>query len=338
MKHITRPDIKSAEPELAPVLAEVKSAFGQIPDPFTAHLHDSEFFKRIWSWTRNTYFAGRLRRDYKDVIAGAVSKANECTYCLEAHTMFVNLTDKDSAKAILSANAALASDAKARELIEWGLNTLRPETKIIQSPPFDKALLPEIIFTALTFHYMNRFVFIFFGPSPMELPKIPGLKALMMMIAGPMMKSLATKTLEAEAETGLIASNAIPADLNWATSDPVVLQEAVEAAKAAEAAGAAALSQAVRDFVMETLQQWRGGPMPLDNAWLTEALEDLPNDGDRNVARYCLLTALAPYRVTNSDVTAAKVALGGDKALIQATIWAAFTAARRVCSWLGGVS
>ncbi|MDX7594776.1 hypothetical protein SJ620_27085, partial [Citrobacter freundii] len=54
--------------------------------------------------------------------------------------------------------------------------------------------------------------------------------------------------------------------------------------------------------------------------------------------RLALLTGLAPHQVTDDDVAAARSLLDTDAALVGALAWAAFTAARRIGTWIGAAA
>ena len=66
------------------------------------------------------------------------------------------------------------------------------------------------------------------------------------------------------------------------------------------------------------------------NAFATEPL----TEADQPLAAFALLCALAPYQVDPSIVESFRAWRPADQDVIGAAGWAAFTAARRVCSWL----
>jgi hypothetical protein len=47
-------------------------------------------------------------------------------------------------------------DADVRSVVEWAAATRLPGAKILLSPPFSRKNAPEIIGTAVFFHYINR--------------------------------------------------------------------------------------------------------------------------------------------------------------------------------------
>lgn len=98
-------------------------------------------------------------------------------------------------------------------------------------------------------------------------------------------------------------------------------------------AGSLLLGPPARSLVERRIQQWRGENQGLSRVWVEHAVDELPV-GDRAVARLALLTALASYQVDDDVVTSARRALPGDAEIVQVASWAAFTAARRIGSWL----
>jgi len=53
----------------------------------------------------------------------------------------------------------------------WALRNLDFEDPIIKVPPFKKEEAPEIIGTAVLFHYINRMVILFAGDKPLPTTK-----------------------------------------------------------------------------------------------------------------------------------------------------------------------
>jgi hypothetical protein len=79
---------------------------------------------------------------------------------------------------------------------------------------------------------------------------------------------------------------------------------------------------------------WRGEPPELGRGWVEDVV--LPLDAaDRPLAALALLTALASYKVDRAVVEEFRARRPTDPDLVGAAAWAAFSAARRVGSWLG---
>jgi hypothetical protein len=85
---------------------------------------------------------------------------------------------------------------------------------------------------------------------------------------------------------------------------------------------------AARAVVAGVVEDWDGSPLPMDTAWLDGPLAALPAD-ERPGARLALLTALAPYRVTDADVVAWRGSRT-DEDLVRLCAFGAVTATKRV--------
>jgi len=65
---------------------EIKKTFGVIPSLFKAMAHQPEYLEASWQKLKVVMGPGRLDRKTKEMIAVAVSAANNCEYCVNAHT------------------------------------------------------------------------------------------------------------------------------------------------------------------------------------------------------------------------------------------------------------
>lgn len=92
-----------------------------------------------------------------------------------------------------------------------------------------------------------------------------------------------------------------------------------------------------RQVVRRVVGSWHGEPMPMSSRWTNEHTAELPADLHAPT-RLALLTGLAPHQVTDDDVAAARSLLDTDAALVGALAWAAFTAARRIGTWIGAAA
>jgi len=71
-------------------------------------------------------------------------------------------------------------------------------------------------------------------------------------------------------------------------------------------------------------------------AWVEPAILPIAQSA-RPAARLALLTALASFQIDDDVVRAFREQSPSDAALLGTVAWAAFTAARRVGTWLGGL-
>ncbi|HYS38525.1 MAG TPA: carboxymuconolactone decarboxylase family protein, partial [Pseudonocardiaceae bacterium] len=129
----------------------------------------------------------------------------------------------------------------------------------------------------------------------------------------------------------LLPAAELPADLAWATGNPII---ADGVARAAAAIDGVSVPPAVRDLLSTQLAEWCGQPMGIGRRWLVDAVAPL-SPADRPAGRLALLTALASYQVDHDVVNAFRATqpYDEDEALVELTSWASLAAARRIGSW-----
>ena len=148
-----------------------------------------------------------------------------------------------------------------------------------------------------------------------------------------MVRDLLSNKGEPDAAMDLLEDIGLPADMAWAMQEPRIAAAFGRFATMVEARGVEGLPDTVREMVRQRLTAWQGEEMPLDPAWLEAAVAEL-EERERPAGRLALLTALASYRVDAVVIEAFQRICPGDAALLKATAWAGFAAARRVGSWL----
>jgi len=77
-----------ALPEVRKVFEDVKKTFGLpfVPNLFRAMAHNPDYLEATWQRVKVVMGPGKLDRRTKEMIAVAVSAANNCEYCVNAHT------------------------------------------------------------------------------------------------------------------------------------------------------------------------------------------------------------------------------------------------------------
>ena len=70
------------------IYADIKAAFGLafVPNLFKAMAHNPGYLEATWYRIKAIMGPGALDRKTKEMVAVAVSAANNCTYCVKAHT------------------------------------------------------------------------------------------------------------------------------------------------------------------------------------------------------------------------------------------------------------
>jgi len=338
MRFIEAVGPREADGLVARVYGEVKRDFALLRDPdgnspFLAHSPHPELLAGMWSVLYETVLVeGAVRRADKEAVAAAVSRSNDCPFCVEAHALLSGVAgqakDRD---ALIAGTVDGIADERRRELVAWAAATREPHSELLRSPPFDRKEAPEVIGTAFAFHYINRVVEVFQGHRGMQVGPAPLRGAVMTLVGG-----VAGRAIRRRREPGrtldLLPQSDLTDDLRWASAAPAIASAAARFAAAVERAGEEALSERERACVTSALAAWNGADPPPGGDWLESAVRGLERSA-RGKARLAVLAALAPYRV-DDDVVRAFGERASDRDLVGAVAWAALGAARRVASWL----
>ncbi|TLU82419.1 MAG: alkylhydroperoxidase [Chlorobium sp.] len=307
------------------ILTQIRREFGAEVEPFTLHLPVPELLAGVWMACRETLLAGNGVRDAKEIIATAVSMLNQCPYCVDAHSMMLlGASGDDFSRAL--------QKPELSPFAAWGAATRTPSSPILATPPFSADEAPAFIGTAVVFHYINRMVTILLGTSP-----LPFTKGLPKMVAMRMAAWFFGKAVNRPKQPGtsidLLPEAPLPEDLLWAKPSPSIAEAFARFAQVVENAGTLALPQEVRTIVNHAVQEWQGNDQELDNRWCEEAIACL-DDANKCAGRLALLTALAPWRVSETIVRDFSSYFAGDNLLVSALAWSSFSAARKIGTWL----
>lgn len=324
IKYIQPVPVGSANGLVAEIYSQVKSDFtigiGRVAEPIALHSPSPRLLAGVWSAIRESLLAGRVRRDLKEAVVAAVSRTNRCPFCVEAHSV----TARDSLLAV----AHQILDPRMRSIVAWASATRSPGASILLSPPFSKKEAPEIIGTAVIFHYINRMVNVLLQtPLPSER-----MKGTFMRVAGYLLSG-AFRSKPSGVSLKLLPEAELPPDLAWAESNPATAGAFARFAKVVEEAGRHALSDEVRARVREHIEAWNGEDPGFGRKWVEQAVSDL-DEASQQACRVTLQTALASYQVDDFAVRAFRSHQPRDDEILGALAWASFTAARRVGSWL----
>ncbi|WP_394618802.1 carboxymuconolactone decarboxylase family protein [Lentzea sp. JNUCC 0626] len=276
VRHVAPVPFRRAGPEVLEVYHAVEREFGVLAPPVVLHAAAPGVLRASWLMLRDVVLApGLLDRGTKEAVAAAVSKANDCPYCVTVHT-----------------GTMTTFGGAAVDLADTGR--------------FTAAELPEVLGVATTLQYFNRMVSVFLTERPMP----PYAPAFML---GPVTRMLTGLIASAESTPpapGPPPQTPLPDDLAWAAGSPVVAQ-ALTRSKAVFDSGP--VPDAVRTLLAAELSTWDGTPKGISRAWVSDAT-DRVGPPDRAAARLALLTAFAPYQVDDEvvrDVRADDAALIG---------------------------
>jgi len=220
-------------------------------------------------------------------------------------------------------------------MAEWANATRTPNAEILHSPPFAEKDAPELIGTAVVFHYLDRMVNVFLDKSPLPIKSMPNwLKTPMGRIAG---KLFGQRIIGLSVVSGeslpLLAEAKLPAEFSWASSNSVVAGAFARFAAILDEVGRSYVSEEVRKLVQTHVDSWNGEDPGMSRRWVEDAVVDLPKD-DQIPGKLALLTALASYQVDEELIKQFRQQFPNDEQIIGITAWASFVASRRIASWL----
>ena len=323
----------STEGLVARVYPQIKKEFGALVEPFTLHSPSPELLAGAWSACRESLLVGSVGREVKEAVAATVSRINQCPYCVDAHTIMLDaISARNAAEAIIHQQDDQIRDAALRSVVEWAAATRSPGAKALLSPPFSQEDAPEIIGTALFFHYVNRMASVLLSDTPLP-SNHPLLKGFLKRMAGWFFSKAIRRSKPIGASLELLPASQLPADFDWARTSPNIAGAFARFAAVVNRAGIEIIPQDVRDCVVEQVQAWDGKDPKLGRHWVEEAMNGL-NEKSKDIGRLVLLTALAPYQVDEGVVKAFTARITGDDRLIGALAWGSFTAVRRIGTWL----
>lgn len=337
-KHIAPRGIRYLTPindaHTSELVAQVYSQMGrefQLAPPFTVHSLIPELLAGVWTASRESLICGPADRVAREAIAIAVSRINACPYCVDVHGMMLNGAGQhELAHTLTNAQESKLTDTGTADLVRWALATRSPAAPVLAAPPFSPVDAPQMIGTAVLFHYINRIVNVFLHESliPSRTPKF------VKRLVGSAMTS---RMVEVVAEPGqslhFLPNDHLPPDLNWAVPNPAVAGGFSRMAGVVERVGEAALSGPTRELLLARLQLWRGEDMGLSQGWVENAIAGLSPE-ERPRARLALLAAFASHQVDDGVIGACRAAGVGEATLLAVVAWASFCVARKVGTWL----
>lgn len=324
MRFITPSSPRKTSGLAADVYADIKREFGRHSNsagnsPFRVHGPAPTILAGHWTALYETVLVEHeLDRAAKEAIAAGVSRANACTFCTEAHTLFNQV--------------AAGGQASHDELAGWAAAS-RPRARAAQAtPPFAAAATAEALGTLLLFQYTNRVVDVFLGQA--HLAPVPGA------LRGPVHRIVAHTTRKViraphppSGSLRLLPDAPLPEDLSWAEPVEHIAAGLSRVVASIDEAADRLLPADARERARAAIKAWDGEEPPFGRDWVTDPMASLP-EHSRPVAALAVLTALAPQRIEQRDVDATRPILANDEALVAAVAWAALEAARHMTGWV----
>jgi len=309
----------AAEGAVARVYRELERDFGVLAPPVILHAPAPDVLAACWLMLREVLLVpGSAPRAWKEAVCTAVSKTNECPFCITMHdSMLTNLVGYRDGE---------IADPSSRAAAEWaGASGV--------SAPFTAEQTPELVGTAVIMQYLNRMVNIFLGEVPLPPGAPRSALAVVRRVLVWLIKSAERAGPRPGASLDLLPEAELPEDLSWAAGNAAVAGAYARSAAVIEEAGRRSVPVAVRELVRARLARWDGRPIGPSRAWVEDAVAELPVP-ERPAGRLALLTALASYQVDQTAIDEFRATAPEDRALIDLTAWASLTTARHLGSRL----
>jgi AhpD family alkylhydroperoxidase len=333
IKYIQPVKPSSAQGLVADVYMQIKEDFGKIAEPFLMHSPIPELLAGAWMVCRETELVGQVPREIKEAVAAAISKTNQCPYCVDAHTIMLTASgEKKTAQAISNEQYNSIPDGKMRLIVEWALETTTPTSPTLRSPPFLKQEAPEIIGTAVFYHYMNRMAKVLLSDTPLPSNQ-SWLKSFLKQMASRMFSRAINRPKNTGESLQFLPKADLPNDLRWAKPAPNIAAAYASFAAAIEKVGDYVLPPAVRAYIQEEVDVWHGKTSELSLAWSEDEISKL-DAATQAAADLALLTAIAPHEIDKNAVLTFKKYFPQDDKLVGTLAWASFTAARKISTWI----
>jgi AhpD family alkylhydroperoxidase len=326
INHVEPVAPRQARGLVADVYAEARHDFGRLPEPVTVLSPHEGLLAAGWAALRETLIAGQAPRAGKEAVAAAVAATLSCPWCVDAHTAMLYAAGETATAGAILADEELPATHPHAPYVAWARGTATPSGP---EAPFGPDEATGYIGTAMLFHFVVRLVSVLLDDTFL----IGGArtKSLMRRAGGLVFARKVRATYPPGLASDRLPTRPLPEDLAWAaTSPPVATAFAALTACLDEAQHLPAESREAVDRAVDT---WRGAPPSISSSWTTEHTDELA-ENLRPATRLALLTALAPYQVTDADVAAARPLLATDAALVTGLAWAAWTATRRIGSWI----
>ncbi len=321
IRYLTPTDPKDARGVVARVYAEAERDFGLVAAPLALHSPVPEMLAASWQLLRETLLVqGLLSRADKEAVAAAVSRANQCPYCVDVHSATLRGLQRKGTPANdrIAGITAWASTASRRSLGGDG------------AFPFAAELAPELCGVLMTFEYLNRMVEIFLPGSPLP-PQVP---ARAQPAALAMLGSIMSSHARTPVPAGLPSDGELPENFTWAKGNPPIAAALSNAGTVFGGSLPQPLTGAgAVDLVVTELFAWDGSAPGPSRAWAHELVAKLA-EPERAAVVLALLTIKAPYQVDDTIVAEFQRHHPGDAALLTLTGWASAVTAARIAGGL----
>ncbi|RQX08380.1 carboxymuconolactone decarboxylase family protein [Micromonospora globispora] len=302
----------------AEVYRQLRDEFlGPVPT-FQALSAVPEVLAATWALMREALLAGDASRVDRELVASAVSRANRCRFCVDAHVMLLHALGEHELAEVI-ARGGTPPEPRHAELAGWAEASRTPRAAAWSSP-----YGPELTGTLLAFHFINRGVSALLDPDllPGGLQRSPMVRS----VGGRLYASTAREPREPGRSLPLLGAGTT-APPGWAGESPVGV--AYASLRKAAMQGGDLLGDVARQTVTATVR-WEDGRHPARPAdWAVDLVRDVPGT-DRVGTRIALLAAFAPGAISAGDVALWRLSHPADADLVRLVAYGAITATDHV--------
>ncbi|WP_410818922.1 carboxymuconolactone decarboxylase family protein [Micromonospora sp. 050-3] len=323
-RYFTPAPARAATGRTAAVYQQSRDDFlGPLPT-FQALSAVPEVLAATWALMREALLAGDAPRVDRELVAAAVSRANRCQFCVDAHVLLLHaLGAPKLAEAV--ARGDTPAEPRHAQLVRWAQASRSPRAADWTSPHG-----PEITGTLLAFHFINRVVSALLDPDllPAGLQRSP----LVRSIGGRLYAKAAREPKVPGRSLPLLDAHPTASRPAWAGDSPVGVAYA-SLRNAATRGGEDLLGDVARHTVTATVR-WEDGRFPARPAdWAVDLVRDVPGT-DRIGTRIALLAAFAPSAISPGDVALWRLSHPADADLVRVVAYGAITATDHVAQAL----
>lgn len=319
---------KTATGLVAGVYGQIAEEFILVDGPLMSLSPVPDLLAATWALLREAQVVGAAPRVNREVVAAAVSAANRCQFCVDAHTSLIHASGEHRLAEMIWRGQPPQDPEQAR-LVSWSMATARLGSTEVAALPFPDHLIPEYFGTALVTHFINRMVSALLNESvlPGRLQESSWVRRVAGTVLGRTVRLRPAPGLSVPLLAGFPAG---PAP-DWAAGSPVGV--AYAALRAAAADGGGLLKARAWELVLTTVAGCDDRPVTAASGCLDERLATLP-ESSRPGARLALLAALDPHRITDADVAAWRSTRDDDTSLIQVLAFGAMAGVERISASL----
>ena len=332
IRYIHPVKIGSAQGLVGEIYAQIKTDFGRVVEPFALHSPLPKLLAGAWMACRETELTGSVARSLKEAVAAAISVLNRCPYCVDAHSIMLDAVGEHAvANSLNHARYSEIKDAEVRSIIQWALNTNQPEKEMPRPLSLVPQQEPEIIGTAVFYHYINRMATVLLSETPLPSNRT-WLKSPLRRIAGRMFAGAVNRSKTAGESLKFLPAAELPAYLRWAEANPVIAQAFARFSAAIDEVGHA-IPLRGREHIEAFVGKWQGESVSQDRRWIEYETEGF-GEPVKSMVQLAMLAAVAPWQVDERRILRFRRYFPEEHVLLSTLAWGSFVAAKRIGTWM----